>query len=457
VLTSCPKGSVLTNRQGAGAGSAYVAGSFFVSGVLTYIFQGLSTRFLGKVGYGELIILWSTTFLVVQVLWIGISQTLGRYVSEREARGEDWRPVILSTRRLQIWVLAAFLLVCSLVSPFLVHGLFNGSWFIMLAFLAAVAAYAPEYFRRGTFSGHRQFARLGALHVAESSSRALITAILLVAGAGVVGPAIAIVLAPLIGVLLIRPASGSPPEKEGEVFSAVGAFAFAGPVLACVAFAQLLMNGGPILVSLLDGTRAQVGVFGAALILTRVPQYVLSPVIGALLPHASRILATEGLRAFDRFVGKAAGIAVLVGILMVWGTWLLGEWGMRLFAPDFDASRGLLVGLAALAASYILSDTLNQALFARGQTRLAVLGWLVALPICGVCLALLNTGILERVSYSLALAALAAAASQAAFYLAIRKLPAPDPGAGRPPNQKGGEVSPENGDAGGTEGYEPRD
>jgi O-antigen/teichoic acid export membrane protein len=140
---------------------------------------------------------------------------------------------------------------------------------------------------------------------------------------------------------------------------------------------------------------------------------------------------------------------------MVWGTWLLGEWGMGLFAPDFDASRGLLVGLAALAASYILSDTLNQALFARGQTRLAVLGWLVALPVCGVCLALLNTGILERVSYSLALGALAAAASQAAFYLAIRKLPAPDdPGARRPPNRKEG---PENGDAGGAEGYEPPD
>ncbi len=411
-------------RQGAGAGSAYVAGSFFVSGVLTYIFQGLSTRFLGEAGYGDLIILWSTTFLVVQVLWIGITQTLGRYVSEREARGEDWRPVIVSARRLQISLLAAFLLVSLLASPFLVDGLFGGSWFITVAFLAAVAAYAPEYFRRGMFSGHRQFARLGALHVAESSSRALIAAILLIAGAGVVGPALAIVLAPLVGVLLVRPASGSPPDKEGEAFSAAGAFRFAGPVLACVAFAQLLMNGGPILVDLLGGTRAQVGVFGAALILTRVPQYVLSPVIGALLPHASRILATEGPRAFERFVGRTLGIIALVGILMVGGTWLLGEWGMGLFAPDFDASRALLVGLAALAAFYILSDTLNQALFARGRGRLAALGWLAGLPVCGVSLALLRVDILERVSYSLALGALAAAASQAAFYLATRERPA---------------------------------
>src|SRR3712207_4460241 len=191
-------------------------------------------------------------------------RSLGRYISEREARGEDWRPVTLSARRLQISLLAAFMLASLLASPFLVDGLFGGSWFITVAFLAAVAAYAPEYFRRGTFSGHRQFARLGALHVAESSSRALIAAVLLVAGAGLAGPALAIVLAPLAGVLLVRPASGTPPDKGGEAFSAAGALRFAGPVLACVAFAQLLMNGGPILVDLLGGTRAQVGVFGAA-------------------------------------------------------------------------------------------------------------------------------------------------------------------------------------------------
>src|ERR671916_1337164 len=358
----------MANRQGAATGSAYVAGSFFVSGVLTYVFQSLSARFLGKAGYGDLIVLWSATFLVVQVLWIGITQTLGRYISEREARGEDWRPIVHSARRLQISLLAAFLLISLLASPLLARSLFHGSWPLTAAFIAAVAAYAPEYFRRGTFSGHRQFARLGALHVAESSSRALIAAILLVAGAGVVGPALAIVLAPLAGVLLVRPASGTPPDKGGEAFSAAGALRFAGPVLACVAFAQLLMNGGPILVDLLGGTRAQVGVFGAALILTRVPQYVLSPVIGALLPHASRILATEGPGAFDRFVLRAAGAVGLVGLVMVGGTWALGEWAMRLFAGrEFDASRELLVTLAALAAFYLMCDMLKQGLFALGH------------------------------------------------------------------------------------------
>jgi O-antigen/teichoic acid export membrane protein len=412
----------LKTRQNAGAGSAYVAGSFFVSGLLTYVFQGLSARYLGKAGYGDLVMLWSMTFLVVQVLWIGVTQTLGRFVSERLSRGEDSRPVISSVKRLQLALLAAFIVAYLLASPLITDAIFRGSWALTVALLAAVAAYAPEYFRRGTFNGHRQAARLGVLHFVESSSRALLAVILLVAGVGVLGPALAIVLAPLVAVVVVRPTPEAPPEGEGGPFSAAKAFRFTGPVLLCVAFAQILMNGGPVFLSLLGGTRGQVGVFGAALILTRVPQYVISPAIGALLPHASRVLATEGRRPLDRFVARATGVVGLVGVLMVGGTWALGEWGIRLFAgSEFDTTRWVLVSLALLAAFYLLSETLNQALFALGHARLAALGWLVGLPVAAACMALPIAGVLQRVSLSLALGAFTAALTQAVLYLTARR------------------------------------
>ena len=412
----------LGERQGAGAGSAYIAASFAVSGVLTYAFQSLSIHLLGRVGYAPLALLWNTTFLVVQVLWIGSTQTLGRYVAERKARGHDWRPVLRSVRRWQIGLLAVFVLAAALASPLLTE-LFGNPW-ITAAFVIAVAAYAPEYFRRGVFNGHHQSSRLGAQILAESSGRLLIAAGLLAAGTGVLGPAAAIVLAPLIGVFLVRPAPVDPPKQAGEPFSAANAFRFAAPVLACVAFAQTLMNGGPILTSLLGGTRPQISLFGAALILTRIPQYVLSPAIGALLPRASRVLSTEGTRPFDRFIGRAMGVVALIGVLMVGGTWALGEWAMRLFAGrGFDASREMLVTLAALAAFYLMCDMLNQALFALGRARLAAFGWLIGLLVSAVCVVALNVAVLERVSYSLSLGTAAAAASQAAFYLATRRRP----------------------------------
>jgi O-antigen/teichoic acid export membrane protein len=95
-----------------------------------------------------------------------------------------------------------------------------------------------------------------------------------------------------------------------------------------------------------------------------------------------------------------------------------------LYGPRFEASREVLVALATLAAFYLMSDLLNQALFARGHARLAALGWLVGLPVSAASLVLLTTGILERVSYSLALGTLAAAVAQATFYLATRERPA---------------------------------
>jgi len=227
----------LKTRQGAGAGSVHIAASFAVAGALTFAFQSLCTHVLGKEGYAPLAILWSATFLTVQVLWIGATQTLGRYVAEREAQGKDWGPVVSSVRHWQIGLVVAFVLGASLAGPLLTDELFVDPW-LTVAFVAAVVLYAPEYFRRGIFNGHRQSFRLGAQIVAESTGRVLIAAGLFVVGWGVFGPVLAIVLAPLIGVLAIRPAPVTPPEREGETFSAWHAFRFAAPVLACMAFAR---------------------------------------------------------------------------------------------------------------------------------------------------------------------------------------------------------------------------
>src|ERR671920_129616 len=228
--------SRLRVTQSAGAGSAYIAVSFGVSGALTFAFQSLCTHVLGKQGFAPLALVWSATFLTVQVLWVGATQTLGRYVAEREARGEDWRPIVVSVRRWQVGLSGVFVLGALLASPVLTN-LFGSVW-LTVAFVAAVLLYAPEYFRRGVFNGHRQPLRLGVQIVAESAGRVLIAAVLLAVGWGVFGPAIAIVLAPLIGVLAVRPARGPPPTRKGQPFSTGHALQFAGPVLACMAFAQ---------------------------------------------------------------------------------------------------------------------------------------------------------------------------------------------------------------------------
>ena len=414
----------LKGGQGAGTGSLLIGLSFAVSGALTFLFIGISTRALGgPAGYAPIALLWNSTFLVVQVLWVAATQTLGRHVAEREARGEDWGPVVRSVRRWQAGLLVGFLALALAASPLLTRLVFENFW-ITAAFVAAVALYAPEYFRRGIFNGHRQPTRMGGQILAEAASRVVVTVALLAVGLGVAAPAVAIVLAPLIGVVAVRPARVPPPERPGEPFSAGKALRFAGPVLVCMVCAQTLASGGVVLAGLMGGTKAQVGLLGAALIFTRIPQYVMSPVIGALLPHASRALATGGPTALDRFVLRAVGVVGGVGVLMVGGAWLLGEWGLKVFAGDrYEAESVLLALLAALAAFYLLSETLNQALYALGKGRLAAIGWVAGLLSAALCVLVVDAGLVDRISVSLAAGAAVAAAAQVAFYLAARGRP----------------------------------
>jgi len=416
--------NALKGGQGAGAGSLLIGLSFAVSGALTFVFIGISTRALGgPAGYAPIALLWNSTFLVVQVLWVAATQTLGRHVAEREARGEDWGPVVRSVWRWQAALLAGFVALAVAVSPVLTRLVFEDFW-ITAAFVTAVALYAPEYFRRGIFNGHRQPTRMGGQILAEAASRVVVTVALLAAGLGVAAPAIAIVLAPLIGVVAVRPARVTPPERSGEPFSAGKALRFAGPVLVSMACAQTLASGGVVLAGLMGGTRAQVGLLGAALIFTRIPQYVMSPVIGALLPHASRALATGGPTALDRFVLRAAGAVATVGVLMVGGAWLLGEWGLKVFAGDrYEAEGALLALLAALAAFYLLSETLNQALYALGMGRLAAAGWVAGLLSASLCVLVVDLDLVIRIAISLAAGAAVAALAQLSFYLAARRRP----------------------------------
>jgi O-antigen/teichoic acid export membrane protein len=417
--------NLLKGRQGAGAGSLLIGLSFAISGALTFIFIGISTRALGgTAGFAPIALLWNATFLIVQVLWVAATQTLGRHVAEREARGEDWGPVVRSVWRWQVGLLIGFLVLALAASPFLTARVFDEAW-ITFAFVAAVALYAPEYFRRGIFNGHRQPIRMGAQILAEAASRVVVTVVLLALGLGVAAPAIAIVLAPVVGVLAMRPGLVRPADNTGEPFSVGKALRFAGPVLVCMACAQTLASGGVVLAGLMGGTKAQVGLLGAALIFTRIPQYVMSPVIGALLPHASRALSTGGRAALDRFALRAAGVVGGVGVLMISGAWLLGEWGLKLFAGRaFEAENTLLATLAALAAFYLLSETLNQALFALGRGRLAAAGWVVGLLSAALCVLVLRTDLIERISLSLVVGAAVAAGAQVIFYLAARGRPA---------------------------------
>lgn len=422
-LLSSPFGKSITRPAGQGirSGSIYLTLALGIAGVLNYVFQGMSAHILGLARYGALATLWSATFLITQVLWIGTTQTLGRHVADREARGEGWQAVVASARRLQLMLLGGFLILALLTSPWITTRLFAGQVALTAALIATISFYAFSYFKRGLLSGHRQFSRLSGMFLVESLSRALVAAVLLIGGAGVVGPAFAMVLAPVLSVVLIRVAPVASPKEEDSPFSMSNAFLFGMPVIASMACAQILANGGPIIISGFGGRQAheQAGLLLAALTLTRIPQFVLSPVVSNLLPHLSRMAALEAPQRFNRFVLRAVAFIGSVGVGIVIGTWLLGSFAMQLlYGDEFVMSRELLTVLGALAAFYLLCELLNQVLFAKGLAPRAVAGWLLGIGVALLVLLVTEGDLLSRVSYALTLGQIVTAAVQGIFIVA---------------------------------------
>ncbi len=399
----------ISSRQGVGAGSIYLALSLGITGVFTYGFQILSAYFLKLEDYGVIATLWSATFLVAQILWIGITQTLAKYIPEREAKAESWLPVLRSVRHLQYIILTIFVLVTLVTFPLLTERIFAHEPIITAVFIMAVAGYSFSYFKRGVLSGYKKFSHVGLMFITESCSRLLLSVGLLLIGLGLTAPGVGIAIAPFLSVLLVRTKIDVPQAGSSEHFSIGKAFRFATPVLICMACAQLLANGGPIMISALGGSnaQAQAGLLLAGLVLTRIPQYVLSPVMSNLLPHLSEMIAKGDHRKFNNFVKIAALALGAMGGILVAGFWLLGTFAMSLmYKPEYRLSRGLLTVLALGAACYLFNEFMNQVLFAKSRTRLASMSWILGIVATLAATLVIGADPLHRVAYALAIGTL---------------------------------------------------
>lgn len=412
--------------QGARAGSLYIALSLGGAGVMTYLFLGLIARSLSLNEYGAIATLWSATLLFAPLLWIGTTQALGRHVAEREARGEDWRPVVEAVWRAMILLLLCFAVVILLIAPWITRGFFGGRYFLTAAFAVAILCHAFAFFRRGLLSGRRQLSRVGLSYLSESAFRVCVTVALLLVGFGAAAPAMGIALAPLASVFLVHLKSGGEPEKLGGPFHILSATSFMVPVLVSMACAQALANGGALLISGMGGpdANAKAGLLVAALTLARAPQSVLGPAVSNLLPHLSRLVMLGDKRQMNIFVWQAVAVVGCVGLLLIGGMWLLGEPAMKLvYGPQLGAERETLTVLAVLAAALLLCELLNQVLFAKGLAWLAATSWVLGLLGSVGLLLLLQSEILTRVSYALALGSVVTAAIQIVFITRLRHRP----------------------------------
>jgi O-antigen/teichoic acid export membrane protein len=352
------------------------------SGVLTYAFHVLAARSLGPAAYGQIAVLWAAMFIAAIMVFRPLEQTMSRALADRRVRGEEVRTVLRSVLAISAAALA-ILVAGALVfwSP-LARLLFGGDSAMTALLVLGIVAYAASYLVRGLVGGLRWFGGYGMCLVVDALARLAVAAPLvfvasrLTAATAVVAAGAAGALAPLLfarGRLRpVREGSG------GRPFRARTALAFAAPATVMAAADQLLVNGGPLLVTLGSGRGAgsTAGVVFAATMLVRAPVYVFQGLAASLLPNLTDLHARADGAEFRRAVVRTNAFLLAAGGAIVVGAFTLGPAAMRvLYGDGFAAGRVELALLGAGVGLYMAASTCSQALLALDDARMAAAAW----------------------------------------------------------------------------------
>lgn len=416
----------LTGLRSTGAG---VVGA----GLCTYGFLSLAGRVLGPAEFAPVSALWALVFVVGPGLFLPLQQEVGRLLaSQRASRGGGRARRLVGTVG-GVLVAAVVVATLAFADP-VVDRLFAGREALLWCFLASVGAYAVSFLARGTVTGLGDFPGYGALVFGEAAVRLVIAVAATLAGArSPTAYGVAIAASPLLATLLVtrlgrrtRLTPGVHVDR-GRVVVAMG-WLTSGSMLA-----QLVANGGPVLVQAASAPGADAAaIFLSALVIARLPLFLFQAVQATMLPNFARLAAHEEHERFRAGVRRLVQICLLLVVLATAGAALLGPWVVALlFGEGFEVARRTITLLAGASCIYLLATALVNVGVAAGRHHLATWCW-AAGAVCFVLVAAVVPDVLLRAELSY-LAGSTAAALVALARVAGRRAPVSPAGSGTPP------------------------
>jgi O-antigen/teichoic acid export membrane protein len=358
-------------------GTIPVGIALLIAGVATYAFFKVGTVAVGGDDeFAPIAAMWFATFALAPGFFLPLEQELGRALSYRRAVNEGARPVVRKVITLGGILVALVILVMLAMSPLLASSYFDGDWLMVVALMAAFAAYAPAHLARGVCAGSGRFTDYAIILGSDGVVRILLCiglAIVGVTAAGAYGLAIAV--APLFAVAYVYRRGGlrtepGPPAEWSEVTPNLG-WLLLGSV-----FAATLLNAGPITATLLasDDEDALVTQFSYGVLLARIPLFLFQAVQAALLPRLSQLAARGELAEFRSGLRRVMLIVIVVGVAGTIGAFLLGSWAIEI-VYDATLSGRTLAMLAASSAVYMLALATAQAVIALRGHAMVAMGW----------------------------------------------------------------------------------
>ena len=358
-----------------------------VNGITTYGFLVVARRALGDETYGGLAVLWGLVYILGPGLFQPLEQEVARATADRASRGLGSAPVLHQAAKIGAAGFVAVSIGILVAWPLGLNGLLDHHPGLLLAFIAALGAFALAELVRGVLSGRHRFRRYGAYFAVEGSSRllmALLFALLSVEAVGAYAAAMAVAFAAAtwVGIGRTRPfVKPGPPAPLSELRPALGL------LLATSLSEAFLLNVGPVALEIVGkdiGAEAP-GVFLNGLIISRIPLFFFQAVKAALLPNLASLAGRGDLRAFRymqlRLVGAVTAVGLAWVAVMAWlGPWLVSSlFGDRLGSLDMAL-------LAAGGAGLMIMLSLALGLVALDHTRLAVVGFVVGVAVFPIAL-----------------------------------------------------------------------
>ena len=358
-------------------GTIPVGISLLVAGVATYAFFKVGTVAVGgDEEFAPIAAMWFAVFALAPGFFLPLEQELGRALSHRRAIDQGGRPVVRKVVGLGGFLLAIVTLAILAVSPFLATSYFDGDWFMVIALIAAFAAYAPAHMARGVCSGSGRFTEYAVILGSDGIVRIVLCILLALVGitaAGAYGLAIAV--SPLFAVAYVYRRGAlrtdpGPAAEWSEVTPNLG-WLLLGSVCAAA-----LLNAGPITASLLasDSEDALVTEFSYGVLLSRIPLFMFQAVQAALLPRLSRQAARGEFLEFRAGFRRLIYVVIGVGVIGTIGAYALGPWVLSL-VYDADLSGRTLAMLTLSSALYMLALATAQAVIALQGHALVAAGW----------------------------------------------------------------------------------
>lgn len=355
-----------------------VAAGLLVLGMGSFAFLSLAGRALGPADFAPVATLWVLFNAAALAVYQPIEQELSRATADRVASGTGSRPVLVRCLIVGGVTTATLVLLVLLSLEPLSEQVFNGQTALALLFLVGLVGVFGEHVMRGLFSGNARFGRYGWQLATDGLLRVTLPGALVMAAAGSsTSLSAALVVAPLLATALtagrVAPlARPGPPIPWHDVLPALGT------LTAAALLSQLIVNAAPLAAQVLASPAEadRVGVFIAALVMTRIPLFFFGAVQATFLPSLARLSALGDRQGFLRQTRLVLAGASAAGVLFVLGLAAIGPWVLRLlYGPAFDSARGVLVVLGLGAAAYMVAQGLGQALIALRAYRSGLYAW----------------------------------------------------------------------------------